>query len=81
MHSIRLKITFIYHVYTIFLDLRIKSEPAPNSGDFPQNTNTTNEWKTPDNGTTPPSPSNQSWKMDTSHKNVVTTITPDGNVH
>lgn len=54
--------------------------PAPNSGDYPQNTNPTNEWKTPDNGTNPPSPSNHSWKMDTSHKNVVPTITADGNV-
>jgi hypothetical protein len=62
-------------------DLRIKSEPAttaPNSGEFPKNTNATNEWKTPDNGTTPPSPSNHSWKIDTSHKNVVSTLTPDG---
>lgn len=65
------------------LDLRIKSEPAPvpNPGEFPQNTNTSNEWKTPDTGTTPPSPSNHSWKIDTSHKNVVTTLTPDGNIY
>lgn len=62
-----------------FSDLRIKSEPASNVGEFPQNTSTTNEWKTPDNGTTPPSPNN--WKIDTSHKSIATTITADGNVY
>lgn len=59
------------------LDLRIKSEPAPNSGEFPQNTSTPNEWKTPDNRTTPPSPNH--WKIDTSHKSIAPTITADGN--
>lgn len=72
---------FIRNVKKIVLDLRIKSEPVPtpNSGEFPINTNTSNEWKTPDNGTTPSSPSNKSWNIDTSHKNVVTTLTADGN--
>lgn len=72
-----------YNKFTItnFLDLRIKSEPAstPNSGEFSQNTTSiTSEWKMTENVTTPPSPSN--WKMDTCHKNVVTTLTADGNV-
>ncbi|XP_050438821.1 zinc finger protein chinmo [Adelges cooleyi] len=51
-------------------DLRIKPEPAPapNIIDYPQITGTQNEWKTVDNGTTPPSPSSHSWKIDTSHK-------------
>jgi len=52
--------------------------PTPNSSEINQTTNSTNEWKTLDNGTIPNSPSNQSWKMDISHKNVVTTITADG---
>lgn len=73
------------------LDLRIKSEPVPASNsaaEFPQNTNTntntqTNEWKTPDNGPTPASsPLNHfNIKIDTSHKNIVTTLTADGNVY
>lgn len=71
----------------IILDLRIKSEPAsaPNSAaEFPQNTNaSTNEWKTPDNGPTPASsPSNHfNIKIDASHKNIVTTLTADGNIY
>ncbi|XP_050531187.1 zinc finger protein chinmo [Daktulosphaira vitifoliae] len=62
-------------------DLRIKSEPVapPNIGDLhPQGTGLTNEWKTLDNGKTPSSPSNHSWKMDPCHKNIVTTVTADG---
>lgn len=65
------------------LDLRIKSEPVSisNSGEFPQNVNQTNEWKNIENSTKPTSPSNNSWKLDTSHKNVVTTLTADGNLY
>lgn len=62
------------------LDLRIKSETpsTPNPGEFPINKSTASDWKIPDNGT-PPSPSNHGWKIDASHKNVVSTLA-DGNV-
>lgn len=72
-------IVFIFLKYN--LDLRIKSEPVAisNSGEFPQNIHPTAEWKNTDNSTKPTSPTNRSWKLDTSHKNVVSTLTPDGN--
>ncbi|VVC41508.1 BTB/POZ domain,Zinc finger C2H2-type,SKP1/BTB/POZ domain [Cinara cedri] len=64
-------------------DLRIKSESVSvptSAAEFPQNVNTpTNEWKTPDNGPTPASsPNHFNIKIDTSHKNIVTTLTADG---